>query len=410
MEHKVISFETQGATNSASSAAQNLSSYMQANTDSAMQQYNDEDAEMTEGSASMDLQTEGSAPTDSESYEENSGNSIGNQRIIIKQLGLSSESSYPTAQGRNSINPPTTYVGQEMSEIEDEDDHPDARYEEIGIDRKYFNHDYFLEYHGLAPESKDAEEDSADHMEATTAPAAVEAHENLPSSTAPDNDGTANTVDVTVNTADNTTSKPPRQKTSFHIDETRWLLIYYTKVKLVLETGRHIQMPSDPNAYKLFNDFWEGKILQDEITKESLPPRQARIRGTLHAFTHYPRVKDELHTKAMAVRRDVVNMLEGKTGGQMYVPVVTDEDIKRYGETGVVTLDDPDDPAANPGLAYSEKQLERNANQWQKLYEKETLASEEAAAGPSQEASSEKNDEGGQGPASSGGSSDDAME
>lgn len=405
MEHK-HNYEDQMSEGSASMDLQTEGSVF---TDSE----NGEDLEMSEGSASMDLQTEGSASTDSESDEENSGNVIAIKRITIQQLVHSSESSYPTAQGWRSINPPTMYVDQEMSDIEDDDeddDDADARYEEIGIDRKYFNHGYFLEYHGLASESKEAEEDPADHIEATKAPAAVENHDNLPSSTAPDNDGSANMVDATANTADNTTSKPPRQKTSFHIDETRWLLIYYTKVKLVLETGRHIQMPSDPNAYKLFNDFWEGKILQDEITGESLPPRQVRIRGTLHAFTHYPRVKDELHTKAVAVRRDVVNILEGKTGGQMYVPVVTDEDIKRYGETGVVTLDDPDDPAANPGLAYSEEQLKRNANQWRKLYEKETLASEEAVAGPSQEASSKKNDERGQGPASSGGSSDDAME
>ncbi|KAL5421475.1 hypothetical protein PMIN04_005524 [Paraphaeosphaeria minitans] len=297
-----------------------------------------------------------------------------------------------------------------------------AMYEDIGVDRKYFDPDYFLRHTGMgpvkgfvrriAPGSKTFQYILSDHTgtynfkksagqemtptkttdkkpvekavdEDPLAELARKTESNVtkdkpkenPVPRTTRNETSAEATMQEMNGAlgydeagnQNSVEKPKRGKpVGFHEDEEAWFTIFHEKIKRVINSRTDIDIPIDSMVYKSFNVFFEGKVLQD-ADGNFFPPRVARAPSTVY---------NHLHTRGpaelVALRNEVSTLLGDSSGGQLYVPIVTDEEIRRYLSDGTVTLDDINDAAKNHALSLSEKDIQKNqqlrkkATNWRK--------------------------------------------
>jgi hypothetical protein len=115
--------------------------------------------------------------------------------------------------------------------------------------------------------------------------------------------------------------------------ETSWLMLFYLKVKGVIEAGHLIRIPGPAYVVDAFNDFFEGKILQDP-NGEDLPGREARDEVSIRSKLAY--VKSGIKPMRDTMRK----LLEGRSGGTVYIPEITEQELKRYREDGTVLIDD----------------------------------------------------------------------
>lgn len=147
---------------------------------------------------------------------------------------------------------------------------------------------------------------------------------------------------------DITASKPVLRKAQnvFVPEEDEWLLLFHKKVKGTVEAGFRIKMPGPISVLHAFNEFFEGKALQNE-SGHTLPPRQRRdinsMRGKLFR-------KDNKVWKLRTVTR---KLLEGSHGGSLYVPIIAEEDLQEYCAFGSFETDDPTDATKNAALKSS---------------------------------------------------------
>lgn len=126
-------------------------------------------------------------------------------------------------------------------------------------------------------------------------------------------------------------------------EETAWLLLAHKKMKATVEAGFAIKIPGGAAISHAFNDFFEGKVLKDKHGVD-LPPRQPRqvksLTSKLTRPNHQPRKT-----------RDIIRkLLEGRTGGVLYIPVITQEDLRRYCEDGTFDTEDPNDESKNAAI------------------------------------------------------------
>ncbi|KAL1591661.1 hypothetical protein SLS60_011659 [Paraconiothyrium brasiliense] len=225
---------------------------------------------------------------------------------------------------------------------------PNARYEDIGLDRRYFDHDYFLQYYGLAPGSSNVRPDYPDMDDVEAAPAEGETVLKVTKTT--NKDAQPDTGPI----KDRAANSRSKKKHYFHEDEDAWLNLFFEKLKVVIESGKEIEIPSDAIMYKCFNRFFDGKVLKD-ADGNALTPRVARYTGVIHKH-----LKTQRASKIVTLREEVLRMMEDRTGGQLYVPVITDDEIQQYRAGGTCIVDDPDDKTKNQGLALSQKEIKIN--------------------------------------------------
>ncbi|KAH7082912.1 hypothetical protein BKA63DRAFT_584051 [Paraphoma chrysanthemicola] len=105
--------------------------------------------------------------------------------------------------------------------------------------------------------------------------------------------------------------------------ETSWLLLFHKKVKGVIEAGHLVKLPGLAFVVDEFNDFFEGKILQDAAGAD-LPAREPRDEMSLKAEL----AQNSSGIKPM--RHTVRKLLEGQSGGMVYVPQITEQELDRY--------------------------------------------------------------------------------
>ncbi|KAF2449186.1 hypothetical protein P171DRAFT_516945 [Karstenula rhodostoma CBS 690.94] len=312
-------------------------------------------------------------------------------------------------QGFHQNNPEDIEDHSELLEAtQDEGSHDThAIYEDIGLDRKYFDPDYFLQYHGLAPvhgfvqrngsgtrsyqyivtDHSDANnlETSSDQKKAANETTkkktlkkamketteANKSKDKSVSKTTKHKTAKKETTQATNDVAEksqadsaktpsvrqNVTNKPKKEKpVSFHEDENAWFTIFFEKMKGAITSGNNIEIPSESMTSRLFNSFFEGKVLQ-EADGKLLAPRAKRCNGTI-----YNHISKRGPVKLFGLHNEVLTLLKDSTGGELYVPVITEEDIQRYRSDGAVILDDINDKAKNQALTLSSKEIQFNKN------------------------------------------------
>jgi hypothetical protein len=273
---------------------------------------------------------------------------------------------------RNSANKDGHTDIPEAAESEHSED-PDARYEDIGIDRKFFSHEYFLQHYDLAPPHGPVQQDDSGIVFHPADTYSVDNFDNLEASSGKEKtvikpmekktvtkrakkaeevleDGGIDSPN-SASAIKKGTSKKREKVVGFHEDEDAWFNLFFEKIKGVVANGSHIDIPSGVMIYELFNTFFVGKVLKD-ADGQSLSPRVARYPGTIynHIHTRGPR-------ELVDLREEVLSMLEDRTDGQLYVPVITEEEIQQYRSDGTFIVDDPSDKAKNQALALSEKEI-----------------------------------------------------
>lgn len=126
--------------------------------------------------------------------------------------------------------------------------------------------------------------------------------------------------------------KPGKQiKAFFHPEEDAWLLLFHSKIKVAAEAGHNIKLPGPSAVLVAFNAFFEGRVLKDERGRD-LPSRQAREENSMKGKITKTRSK-------IWLLRDVTRkLLEGKKGGTVFVPAITEEELKQYQISGGVSL------------------------------------------------------------------------
>ncbi|KAH7093386.1 hypothetical protein FB567DRAFT_587820 [Paraphoma chrysanthemicola] len=133
--------------------------------------------------------------------------------------------------------------------------------------------------------------------------------------------------------------------------ETSWLILFHKKVKGVIEAGHLVKLPGPAFVVDAFNDFFEGKILQDAAGAD-LPAREARDEISLKA-------KLAQHSSGIKPMRDTMRkLLEGRSGAMVYVPKITEGEFDRYLQDGTVLIDNAvevDRPSSQPRLRASPK-------------------------------------------------------
>jgi hypothetical protein len=260
--------------------------------------------------------------------------------------------------------------------------------ESVGNDRnrKYSDHDYYLQFHGLPPQSAGTNFEHEDMDMQQSEPDAEPEVMNITNDTPITKYRVKKLVRFNLPTAveKNDTEEPQqkmevqfakrawkeisgdveevvrdkRKKTtilvSFHEDEDAWIFLFFEKIKAIIQDGQQIQIPNDTIFYRLFNEYFDGKILKGP-DEQPLPPRTTRLHGTL-----YNRIRRNASEKLLELREEVFKILEDSTGGLLYIPVITDQEIQQYVLQGIVKKDDPKNPASNLGLSLSENEIKQN--------------------------------------------------
>ncbi|KAH6632904.1 hypothetical protein C7974DRAFT_391757 [Boeremia exigua] len=129
------------------------------------------------------------------------------------------------------------------------------------------------------------------------------------------------------------TKKMKQAKAFFHPEEEAWLLLFHSKVKAAAEAGHNIKLPGASAVVKVFNKFFEDRVLKDE-RGENLPPRQEREEKSMKNKIM------KMHTKIWRLRDVTRKLLEGKRDGAVFTPTVTEDELRQYLLDGSVSLQD----------------------------------------------------------------------
>lgn len=235
--------------------------------------------------------------------------------------------------GEDEDEPEYEELPEHQNDIEyDSDSDPNAIYEAIGIDRKYFDHDYYLLSHG--PADRNTHQDDAKPVEMADTPEVEDGE-------------TSHDKEIPM-------TPKEKRKRGFHEHEHGWVLLFFEKIKAVINNSWEIQIPSDTLTYKLFNSFFEGKVLKD-ADGQPLPPCTPRKFGSLHNHLRRPK-----NVKLVTLREEILNLLQDSNDCQLYVPIITQDEIEQYCADGAVVVDDPSDPAKNGAFALPEKEIKLN--------------------------------------------------
>ncbi|KAJ4371097.1 hypothetical protein N0V83_004313 [Neocucurbitaria cava] len=114
-------------------------------------------------------------------------------------------------------------------------------------------------------------------------------------------------------------------------EEDAWLVLYHKKLKATVEAGNIVKLPGPVPTTEAFNRFFEGKVQKDGDGIDQ-PPHPAREETS---------IKGKISKKGSVVwrLRDVTRrLLEAKHGGKLYVPVITEDELRRYQQDGSVTI------------------------------------------------------------------------
>ena len=264
-----------------------------------------------------------------------------------------------------------------------------TRIEGNEIDNKYFDHGYFLQYHGLTIQGSlrghKYEDIGMQQSDPDPGPelysikpisSGTSAHERMNNSIMSrplkraDKSNMENIkpeveerlakrtwkqISETVEEAfQEKNRKRPTTLVSFHKDEDSWILLFFEKIKAVIQGDRHIQIPNDHIIYRMFNTYFDGRILKGP-GGDPLPPRITRLNGTL-----YNHIRRNASDRLTELREEIMKSLENSTGGQLYIPVITDQEIHQYISVGLVNTDDPNDPTMNMGLSLPDREMKQN--------------------------------------------------
>lgn len=115
-------------------------------------------------------------------------------------------------------------------------------------------------------------------------------------------------------------------------DEEAFLLLMYQKIKATAAGPVAIQAPGPALVLEAFNSFFTSKIIQDKQGK-SLPPRAPRDEKSFSAKLN------RTSTALLKLREEIKTILQGKTGGEVFVPVITEDEIRQYIEHGTAVDD-----------------------------------------------------------------------
>jgi hypothetical protein len=145
--------------------------------------------------------------------------------------------------------------------------------------------------------------------------------------------------------------------------EEAWLTLFHKKTKLVVEAGHNVKLAGPTTIMDRFNDFFLGKVLQGP-GGEDLPLRGARDEISM---------KGKLYHVNSGIKplRDVIRKLtEGKHGGVMCVPAITEYELQQYQEKGTVDMDDPADADETAAMANSLPKRKREIVEVESMDEK----------------------------------------
>lgn len=144
----------------------------------------------------------------------------------------------------------------------------------------------------------------------------------------------------------------PLKKVLFAPAEDAWLNLFHEKTYAVAKGASAIGMPTVSMVREAFNEFFEGKLLVDAKGNQ-LPAREARENTSFRGkFVRQG-------SKLWQLREDTRGLLDKDSNGKIYVPVITEEELDRYRESGIVAVDDPDNADKNNALAWSREKLEK---------------------------------------------------
>ncbi|KAF1844979.1 uncharacterized protein K460DRAFT_354841 [Cucurbitaria berberidis CBS 394.84] len=126
-------------------------------------------------------------------------------------------------------------------------------------------------------------------------------------------------------------------------EEDAWLMLFYGKTKAAIEAGNIVSNLGPVPAMEAFNSFFEGKVLKDD-DGNALSPRKARDEQSLKYKINYKK------SPIWNLRDEIRKLLKGKRGGALYVPVITEDELRRYQQDGIIITDDPREASKNAAL------------------------------------------------------------
>ncbi|KAI4607487.1 hypothetical protein J4E80_009600 [Alternaria sp. BMP 0032] len=134
--------------------------------------------------------------------------------------------------------------------------------------------------------------------------------------------------------------------------EDAWMTLFHRKLRATIDAGHVIKLPGPVSVMEAFNAFFEGKVLKDANGADA-PSRPQRdvssIRGKL----------DGRVSKVATERKNMRGLLEGKTGGVLFVPNVTEDELRQFQVDESVTVDDPTEVGMNAALDVEGKKNRR---------------------------------------------------
>ncbi|KAI4677300.1 uncharacterized protein J4E88_007108 [Alternaria novae-zelandiae] len=134
--------------------------------------------------------------------------------------------------------------------------------------------------------------------------------------------------------------------------EDAWMTLFHRKLRATIDAGHVIKIPGPVSVMEAFNAFFEGKVLKDANGADA-PSRPQRdvssIRGKL----------DGRVSKVAAERKNMRGLLEGKTGGVLFVPNVTEDELRKFQVDESVAVNDPTEVGKNAALDAEGKKSRR---------------------------------------------------
>jgi len=144
-----------------------------------------------------------------------------------------------------------------------------------------------------------------------------------------------------------------RKSTPFTEEESAWLFLFYEKMRAALDQGHRIEMPTVRKITDAFNNFFVGKTFKNSKGIDT-PPRIARTTYSVEG-----RIKNSTLSK---LRKDVLRVIDVRNGGIVYIPIITEEELRQYCDEEVVIYDNPEDKDKNAVFALSDKEAEYLSN------------------------------------------------
>ena len=118
--------------------------------------------------------------------------------------------------------------------------------------------------------------------------------------------------------------------------ENAWLDLLHRKLRGTVEAGHVFKLPGPVPVTEAFNEYFEGRVVK-AADGEDAPPRSARNQYS---------VRTKLNGKICQIakgRSIIRGLLEGKKSKELYMPVITEEELAQFMEDGTVVIDDPAD-------------------------------------------------------------------